>query len=93
MIGIAVNLLDELRHDSQLSRVPTELNVEVDHVVRRAIPPVSRVIGEVVSVVNDRPFPVLGTGGSVKIEAVQPNAGAVQHFTSMQLIQWFGCVR
>lgn len=86
MIGVTVNFLDELCHDPQLSRVSAEVNIEVFQVVLRAMPPIGGVVGNVVRVVNDWPFAILRAGGSVEIKAVQPNAVAIEHFTSMLLV-------
>lgn len=93
VIGITVDFLDEVCHNPQLSCVSAKLNVEVYHVVLRAMPPIGRVIGEIVCVIDDWPFTVLRAGGSVEIEAIQPNAIAVKHFASMLLIDWFRRVR
>lgn len=93
MFGVTVNFLDKLCHDHQLSRVSTEVNIEVFHVVLRAIPPIGRVMGNVVRVVDDWPFAILSAGGSIEIKAVQPSTSAIEHFTSMLFVNRFRCVR
>ena len=61
MIGIVINLGIEGGHDPQFSIVGTDVDVEVAHIVRRALPPVFRMAGDVVGVLDDGRLAILRT--------------------------------
>lgn len=58
-------------------------------VIRRAAPPVLRMVRGVVSRVYDGWFAVLGSSGTVEIEAVDPDTRPIQHLASVVLIARF----
>jgi hypothetical protein len=92
MIRITINLLHKIPHNSQLSIVTGYMNVEVLHIVLRAVPPVLRVICDIVSVRDDGWLAVLRPSGTIEVKAVQPDASAVKHFPSVLLVDWLCCV-
>jgi len=59
MAWIIVDLRIEPRHDPQLAIISTEMNIEIIHVVLGALPPLLRVTGDVVGVLDDGGLAVL----------------------------------
>ena len=88
MIRITINLPQKIPHNSQLSIITAYMNVEVLHIVLRAVPPVFRAICDVISVRDDGWLAVLRPSGSIEVKAVQPDASAVEHFPSVLLVDW-----
>lgn len=83
---IAVNLEPEVREHPQLGVVGGQVDVEVFHVVQRAVPPGGGPVGGVVCVGDDGRLAILRAGRPVEVEAVEPGAGAVQHFAWVLLV-------
>ena len=92
MSRITINLLCDVPHDSQLSIISTYMNVEVFHIVFRAIPPVLRLICDIVCVRYNGRFAILRAGGAIKVKAVQPHASAVEHLPSVLFVDRLCCV-
>lgn len=86
MVWITVNLFSEVCHHSKLCGITTQVDVEMLHIVRRAFPPLVRVIRCVILVVDDGWFAILRTGRAVEIETVKPNTSAIQLFPRMMLV-------
>lgn len=59
VVWVAVDLRNERRHDLQLSVICTNVDVEVGHVILRALPPVLGVVGNVVRRADNRRLSVL----------------------------------
>lgn len=53
VIGVAVDLREKAGHDPQLVVVSTGVDIEVLHVVRRAVPPLLRMASDIVRVGDD----------------------------------------
>ena len=87
---VAVNLPPELREYRQVRVVRCRMNIEVLHVVRRAVPPLIAAVRGVVRVADDRRFAVLGTRRAVEVETVEPRASAVEHLACVRLVLWLG---
>lgn len=90
---IAVDFCDERCHDLELRVVRADLDVEVLHVVRRALPPVLRMVRHVVRVADDGRLAVLRARRAVEVETVEPHSGAVEHLARMVLIEGLGSIR
>lgn len=81
-----MDLRPELTHQLQLRIVCGQLDVEPFHVIRRAVPPLVRMTGDVIGVADNGCFAVLRTGRAIEVEAVQPGASAVEHLAGMPLV-------
>lgn len=93
MVWVAIYFSDERCHDLELRVVRADLDVEVLHVVRRALPPVLRMIRHVVRVADNGRLAVLRARRAVEVEAVEPHSGAVEHLTRMVLVEGLGGIR
>jgi hypothetical protein len=67
---VTINSCQKVSHDPQLVVICTNVNVEMLHIVLGAFPPVFRVVCDIVCVSDDGRFAILGTSGSIKVEAI-----------------------
>jgi len=86
-MGVAVDLRKEFGHDSQLGIIRANLDIEVLHVVRRALPPIFGVVRSIICVVDRRWLSILRTSRPVKVETVQPNPSAIEHLSGVVLTE------
>jgi hypothetical protein len=78
VFGVAIDLSHKIGNDPQLGVVAAEMDIEVFDVVLCGIPETLGVVRDVVCVLDDGGFAVLRAGGAVEVEAVEPDAGAVE---------------
>jgi hypothetical protein len=87
VMGVVVDLRDKFSHYSQLSIIRANLDIEVLHVVRRALPPILGMVGSIIHIVDRWWLPVLRTSRPIKVETVHPNTSTVEHLPSMVLAE------
>jgi hypothetical protein len=86
VVWVIVNLRSESRHDPQVGIVGTNMDVEVLHIVRGALPPRLRVACNIIRVIDDGCFAVLRAHRPIQVEAVEPQTRTIQHLSSMVFV-------
>ena len=92
MIRIAVDLGNKCSHDPQLRIVGTDVDIEMLHVVRRALPPILGMVGRVVHIADGGPFSILRSSGSVEVKTVEPYASSIEHLPCVIFAKGLGGV-
>jgi hypothetical protein len=87
VVGVAVNCADKFGHYSQLGSIRANLDVKMFHVVWGVLPPISRMIGSIIRIIDSRWLSILRAGRPIKVETVEPNPSAVKHLPSMVFTQ------
>lgn len=93
VMGVAIDLREKFGHDSQLRIIRANLDIEVLHVIRRALPPIFRMIGSIIHITDRWRLSILRTRRPIKIETIKPNTSAVEQLPGVVLIEWLRSIR
>ena len=93
MVRVAVNLGNEVRHDLELRVVRANVDVEILHVVWRSLPPILRMVEDIVLRTDNRRLAILRPSRAVKVQAVHPNTSPIEHLACVVLVERLRGVR